>query len=52
MASPARVRALETDLGLSLTDQGELDLVTAYSNPLLVDCGHAWCEVRRTLYER
>jgi hypothetical protein len=41
-ASSARIRALETDLGMPLSPAAG-DVVDQYANPDLIGCGHRWC---------
>ncbi|GAB2714491.1 hypothetical protein [Streptomyces bullii] len=45
-ASPAKIRQLEQELGLTPTQQSG-DLVDQLANPDLIDCGKAWCRKKR-----
>ena len=50
-ASPRRIAELEAELGVNPNAVRELmatvDLITAFDDPRLTDCGHAWCETRQ-----
>ncbi|MEI5520674.1 hypothetical protein WB388_08670 [Streptomyces brasiliscabiei] len=46
-ASPAKIRALEADLGMKPSPPTG-DLVDQLTNPDIVDCAKPWCRTRRT----
>ncbi|MER7967687.1 hypothetical protein ABTX35_01490 [Streptomyces sp. NPDC096080] len=46
-ASYAVTSRLERQLGLHPSEP-PASFVDTYSNPDLIDCGHAWCPTRRT----
>lgn len=45
-ASYAVISRLERELGMPLSPP-PASFVDTYSDPALIDCGHAWCHTRR-----